>query len=55
MRVSEKTSLYEYLRSLISLSSLIVAIHESKQQHQSSCQGHSEIQKGNPDFKELFS
>jgi len=40
---SENNSLYDYLRKLISRSSLIVAIYGSKQQHLPSCQGHSEL------------
>ena len=87
MLASENISLYEYLRRLVSRSSLIVAIYGSKQQQEPSCQGHSELlnfiskkdiknskkwmndhlidvegsldftepNKGNPNFKELFS
>ena len=40
---SENNSLYEYLRKLISRSSLIVAVYGSKQQNLPSCVGHSEL------------
>jgi len=40
---SKNNSLYDYLRKLISRSSLIVAVYGSKQQHLPSCQGHSEL------------
>ena len=40
---SENNSLYDYLRKLISRSSLIVAVYGSMQQHLPSCQGHSEL------------
>ena len=36
-------SLYEYLRRLVSKSSLIVAVYGSTQQHLPSCQGHAEL------------
>ncbi|MEH6456416.1 MAG: GntR family transcriptional regulator [Cocleimonas sp.] len=40
---SENDSLYDYLRKLISRSSLIVAVFGSTQQHLPSCQGHSKL------------
>jgi DNA-binding GntR family transcriptional regulator len=43
IRITGNNSLYEYLRSLISRSSLIVAVYGSTQQHLPSCQGHSEL------------
>lgn len=41
--VSGNNSLYEYLRSLISRSSLIVAVYGSTQVNEPSCQGHTEL------------
>lgn len=40
---SKNNSLYEYLRKLISRSSLIVAVYGSTKQHLPSCQGHAEL------------